>query len=55
MINVFQYRFSTPKKMQNRQKSMVKSMLRNSSIFLHEYKFTVENKKNKKKRHSPGI
>ena len=49
MINVFQYRFSTPKKMQNRQKSMVKSMLRNSSIFLHEYKFTVENKKNKKK------
>ena len=24
-------------------------MLRNSSIFLHEYTFTVENKKNKKK------
>ena len=51
MINiVFQYRFSTPKKMQNERKRMVKSMLRNSSIFLHEYQFTVENKnKNKKK------
>ena len=55
MIDVFQYRFSTPKKMQNGQKRMVKSMLRNSSIFLHEYKFTAENKKKTKKRHSPGI
>ena len=30
-------------------------MYKNFFFFFHEYKFTVENKKNNKRRHSPGI